>query len=220
MDPQFKTSFIPKKPILDTTSELRTSAPINLFSLLSTILFIVVIFLGGGVFFYKSILADQIGKNKEVLERAKDAFEPELIEQIIRLDSRIETSKKLLSSHLALTPFFDFLSTVTLRTVRFRDFSFAYLAPDKIMVEMKGEAQSYASVALQSDLLNSQKFLKDTVVGDMSLEPTGTVSFRVTSVIDPSLVSYAQSLARNMAPSDEGLDLEIEAEPTATTTTP
>ncbi|MEK7596779.1 MAG: hypothetical protein AAB450_01555 [Patescibacteria group bacterium] len=195
MDPQFKTSFIPKKPIVAPAGGYSAPSTINLFSLLAMTLFIIALVLSGAVFFYKSLLAKQIESNKATLERAKGAFDPELIERIIRLDTRIETSKKLLADHLAISPFFDFLSTVTLHTVRFKDFSFSYLSKNKIKVEMKGQAESYASIALESDLLNSQKYLKDTIVSDMALEPSGLVSFKVEATIDPSLVSYSATIA-------------------------
>lgn len=192
------------------------SSSINLFSLLAITLFVIAIVLSGGAFFYKGLLASQIDANKASLDRAKSAFEPEIIDQIIRLDTRIETSKKLLTSHLAVTPFFDFLSTVTLSTVRFKDFSFSYLASDKIGAEMKGQAESYASVALESDLLNAQKNLKDVIISDMALEPNGTVSFKVQMTVDPGLVSYAAALKKNAAlvPQNTG------ATTTATTTNP
>lgn len=189
MDPRFQTSFIPKKPIM-SQSGVRSSAPINLFSLIGTVLFIATLALGGGAYFYQSVLEKQIAENKASLDLAKDAFDPQLINQIVRLDTRIETTKKLLASHISVTPLFDYISTITLKSVRFRNFSFAYLAPDKVVVTMQGQGQGYASVALQSDLLNQQKYLRETVVGDMNLEPTGLVSFSVSTIIDPILVSY------------------------------
>lgn len=188
MDPRLQSSFIPKKPIVATPT--RAASSINLFSLVSTVLFIAAIAVSAGAFFYEKLLVKQVEANKQTLERAKGAFDPELIREIVRLDSRIETGKKLLSSHVAVTPLFDFLSSVTLRSVRFRDFSFTYGAQDKILVTMKGQAQSYAAVALQSDLLNSQKALKDTILSDMTLEPTGLVSFNVSTTVDRSVVSY------------------------------
>ena len=197
MDPRFQTSFIPKKPIVANTG--RSSAPINLFSLLSTIIFIAALALSGGVFFYKNLVTKEIAQNKATLERAKGAFDPELIQKIIRLDNRIETSKQLLSSHLAVTPIFDFISSITLKTVRFKDFNFAYLAPDKIQVSMRGQAQSYSSVALQSDVLSSQKLLKNTIVSDMALEAAGTVGFNVSTIIDPSLLSYQTTVSRGQS---------------------
>lgn len=188
-----QTSFIPKKPIVASSKMGSTSAsaPINLFTLLATILFIVAIALSGGVYFYKGLVVKQIETDRATLERAKGAFDPELINQIVRLDSRIETSKKLFASHVAVTPLFDFLSSITLRSVRFKDFSFSYLSPNEITVSMRGQAQGYAAVALQSDLFDSQKGLSDTVIGDMALDPSGLVNFSVSTTIDPNIVSYS-----------------------------
>lgn len=192
MDPRFQTSFIPKKPIVAQPG--RTASPINLFSLLATVVFIVALALSGGVFFYKQLTQKQIDANKVSLEKAKGAFEPETINQIVRLDTRLETGRKLLAGHIAVTPFFDYLSSITLKSVRFKTFEFTYLAKDKIQVEMMGQARDYASVALQSDLLNSQKDLKNTLIGDMSLESAGTIAFKVETLVDPRLLSYASSI--------------------------
>ncbi len=198
MDPQFRTSFIPKKPITVATS--RSTPTIGLFALLATVLFIVAIALSGGVFFYQKLLTGQIATDKASFEKAKGAFEPDTINQISRLDTRIETAKQILASHLAVTPFFDFLSGVTLKTVRFKDFSFSYLAADKIVVLMKGQATSYASVALESDLLNTQKKLTDVSLTDLALDPAGTVSFNASMTVDPSLVSYSKASLSAPAP--------------------
>lgn len=194
-----QTSFIPKKPIVASPKMGSASAPINLLSLLATVLFIVSIALSGGVYFYKSLVMKQIEADKATLERAKGAFDPELINQIVRLDSRIETSKKLFGSHTAVTPLFDFLSSITLRSVRFKDFSFTYLSPKEITVAMRGQAQGYASVALQSDVLNRQKGLSEVAIGDMALDPSGLVNFSVMTTIDPSIISYEAALGGSAA---------------------
>jgi len=195
MDPRLQTSFIPKKPIL-AQQETRSPRTINLLSLLATILFVLAVAISAATFLYNNLLIKQIAANKDSLDKARGAFDPELIQQMIRRDTRIETSKNLLKSHLSITPFFDLLASITLKSVRFRDFSFTYLASDKILVSMKGQARDYASVALESDLLNQQKYLKGTVLGDMSLEPTGTVGFTVSTTVDPALISYQAALSR------------------------
>ncbi|HEY0907930.1 MAG TPA: hypothetical protein VGE35_01130 [Candidatus Paceibacterota bacterium] len=192
MDPRFQTSFIPKKPIVAQPG--RAPSSVNLFSLLATIVFIVALALSGGVYFYKELTQKQIDANKVSLEKAKGAFEPETINQIVRLDTRLENGKKILGNHIAVTPFFDFLSSITLKTVRFKTFEFNYLAKDKIQVFMTGQARDYASVALQSDLFDAQKYLKNTLVSDMSLDSAGTISFKVDTIVDPSLLSYAASI--------------------------
>lgn len=198
MDPQFRTSFIPKKPITAVAS--KPTSTVSLFALLSTVLFIVAVALSGGVFFYQGLIAKQIDADKASLDRARGAFDPDLINRIVRLDSRIENGKKLVSSHVAVTPLFDLLSRMTLPSVRFREFSFQYLAPDKIQVIMKGQAQSYTAVALESDTINGQKAFKNTVFSDMSLDPQGTVSFNAVTTIDQSLLTYSSTLFSAAAP--------------------
>lgn len=177
------------------SSGTRAPSTINLFSLLATVLFLVAIALSAGVYFYRGVVQKQIDSASSSLDRAKAAFDPDTINQITRLDTRIEAGKALLGSHVSVTPLFDFLSSVTLKTVRFRDFSFSYLAADKIAVSMKGQAVSYAAVALESDLLNSKKQLKNTILSDMALDTQGTVSFSVSTTIDPKLLSYAPTIA-------------------------
>ena len=199
MDPRFQTSFIPKKPITATSSVWEKT--VNIFSLVATVLFIVSVAFSGGVFFYEKLVADQIKTNEVNLNKSKSHFDPNLIENVKRLDTRIETSKKLLSSHVSVTPFFGFLSSVTLKSVRFKDISFSYLSGDKVVVLMKGQAQSYEAVALQSDLLEEQSNLNDTVISDMALEAAGTVSFNVTTTVNSNLLSYSKNVLGQTASS-------------------
>ncbi|MDE1874786.1 MAG: hypothetical protein KGI79_00610 [Patescibacteria group bacterium] len=199
MDPQFHASFIPKKPI--TTSANRSPATINLFSLLAAVIFIVALALAGGVFFYNNLVQKQIASDQDSFQRAQAAFEPSTVDQIVRLDTRLNIAKKLLASHIAVTPFFSFLSTVTLQTVRFKDFSFSYLTPSQIVVDMHGQATSYQAVALESDLLSSQKQLHNVVVSDLALDQTGAVTFSVAMNVDPSLISYGANIPASAVPS-------------------
>lgn len=190
MDPRFQqTSFIPKKPMV-TPQKVKSSAPISVLSLIATIFFIGAVALAGGMFFYKELVKNQIEEAKKTLEAEKAAYIPDEIEYLIRLDARLTASKQLLQNHVAVTPFFQFLGNNTLNSVRFRDFVFTYLAPDKIQVEMKGVAQNYPSIALQSDLFNEQDELSETVFSDLAVETNGLRSFKVVTIIDPRLVSY------------------------------
>jgi hypothetical protein len=208
MESHFQTSFIPKKPVM-ATSPSRSKAPINLFSLIATIFFIAALALSGGVFFYKGLIIKQIEENKAALEAAKTAYDPEAIQELIRLDSRLEAGKNLLNSHVAVTPLFNFLSSVTLKSIRFKDFTFTYLASDKIQVAMKGQAQNYTSIALQSDLFNEQKNLKNTSFGDLALDPSGSITFSVSTTIDPGLTSYASTIQPINSTEETQLDAEI-----------
>lgn len=188
MDPRFQTSFIPKKPLISTTKP--SSKTINLFALVATLIFVSTIALAVGVYFYNNLLLSQITDSKATLERAKGAFEPDTINKIVRLDNRINVAEGLLNNHIASSYLFDVISRVTLKTVRFKNLNYQYLAKDKILVDMKGQAQSFTSVALESDALNAEKALKNPVIGDLALDALGTVSFSVTATIDPTAIVY------------------------------
>lgn len=190
MDPRFQTSFIPKKPIVTQSNSIAPSS-INLVTLIATVIFVVVLALSGAAYFYKGLIVKQIEADKATLGRARDAFDPKLIAQIVRLDNRIETARKLMASHISVNPLFQFISSITLQSVRFRDFDFSYAGPDKIQVSMTGQAQNYASVALQSDELYKQKSFQNVSIGDMALDRSGVISFKVSATVDSKLLSYS-----------------------------
>ncbi len=215
MDPRFQTSFIPKKPIVSVPGG--SPKTINLFALLATVLFIGTIILAGGVFFYKGYLEKGLEQDIKNLEEARKEDDPNLIQMVIRLDSRIETADKLINSHVAVSPFFNYLSTITLKSVRFRDFSFAYLDKNTVTVSLAGEAQGYEAVALQSDLLVKQKELSNVIIGDLSLKDNGRVEFSVTANVEPKLLSYADLHKEDEKPKST-TQTQNKAAGTATTT--
>lgn len=178
-------------------AQSRVSAPanINLFALIATVIFVTTLAAGGAAFFYKNLLAKQIEADKASLERARGAFDPELINQIVRFDTRIETAKKLLQSHVSVGPLFQFIADITLPSVRFNNFEFTYLSPEEVQVSMTGQARNYASVALQSDVLNEQKNLTEVTIGDMDLGNAGDISFSVSAKVSPELLRYSSTLS-------------------------
>jgi hypothetical protein len=221
MDPRFQTSFIPKKPIVSAPGGGPKS--INFFALLATVIFVGSLLLTGGVFFYKSYLEKGLKEDQAKLEAARKDDDPNLIKKVIRLDSRIETSEKLIASHIAVSPFFNYLSTITLRSVRFKDFDFSYLNKDNITVSLAGEAQGYEAVALQSDLLVEQEELSNVIIGDLALRDNGRVEFSVNATVKPALLSYAAMYKDDPKGAGSGQNktqTQNKATSTATTTRP
>ena len=103
MEVKMQTSFIPKKPITETTNE---GSGVSLFLLLSIIVFIVAVALAAAVFLWQKSLVAQIEKDKQALVDTKKTYEEGTIEELIRLNDRIEESKNLLAKHIAVTPVF------------------------------------------------------------------------------------------------------------------
>ena len=157
MDQNFQTSFIPKKPL--TEERATVSRPVSLLTLVSLFIFFTVIVASAGLFFYKSILTKNMAQMATDLDLAKNRFEPSKITQLQVLDKRLHASTEILSNHISISPIFDALQALTLKTVRYTKFSYDFGTDKKniITVQMSGQAIGYRSIALQSDLFTKNK---------------------------------------------------------------
>jgi hypothetical protein len=146
---------------------------------------------------YTKYLETNIAASKETINSQKQALDPELVKQIVRLDNRIKTARKLIDSHLAVSHLFDQLGEVTIPSVRFKKFDFSFLGKDKVTVEMTGQSTGFSAVALQSDVINNTPLFIGPMVGGLGLEPAGTVAFTFSAGIESSSLyfkKYAQAL--------------------------
>ncbi len=194
MEVKMQTSFIPKKPIIENNSP---SSGMSLFLLLSVIIFIVVIALAGGVWLWQSSLVKQIEKDKIDLIAAKASYEEDTINPLIRLDDRIEESKKLLANHLAISPVFTMLEKNVLRNIRLKNLKFSFTESDKIQIDLSGIATNYDALSKQSDAFGGEtlrKFIYNPVVSDFNPTPDGSISFNFSALINTNLVSYKNTL--------------------------
>ncbi len=189
-----QTSFIPKKPLVSTQEVSHRGSTISFFSLISIVIFVVSLAGAGGVYAWSRILTQQEITNQETLKKARDAFDPSLILELKKVSNRLTLSKQVLSSHIALSEFFKIVEAMTLKSVRFKNFSFSH-TDKEIRVTMSGEAENFSSIALQSDVLGKSKDITDPIISNLALETNGNVSFEFTGTIDPKLLSYASSVA-------------------------
>ncbi len=199
MPPQVPTSFIPKKP-LDTGNAYHESGGVGFFFFIALFIFIASLVAGGGVFAYQGFLTSSIASKSASLQAAEGAFDLATVQDLIRLDSRINNANVLLSSHVAPSGIFNFLSQQTLANVQFTDFQYALQSDGTASIIMAGVADSFSSVALQSDQFGASKLLKDVVFFDIKVGTNGTVSFSVAATIDPSLINYGKNLGSMPAP--------------------
>ena len=192
MDSGLQSSFIPKRPIAQSVGPTRVT--ISFFTVISLVLFFVAVAGSLGVFFYEKYLGQRIAEADADLVRAQGAFDPTVIKTMIRLDARMTSAKTLLASHTALSPLFDILGKSTLKqSVRFKTLN-VESAPDKIALTMKGQATGFTAIALQSDAFGKDKRLKNPLLSDLALDPTGAVSFTFTATVDPSVLVYKNTV--------------------------
>ncbi len=226
MDPRFQSSFIPKKPI---DLNPRQHRPVNLVSLVTTIVLIATFAAAGGVFLYQNYLNGRIADDQKSLNLTQGQFDTSTINQLIRLNSRINVSKSLLASHVEFSNIFTLLEQDTIQTVRFSSFNLSSGDQGNISLTMNGEALSFSDVAVQTGVFERSTYIKNFAVGSLSVEPSGAVSFTMNMIIVPSLVTYSPttSIVNSVAPSQTTAPTtpvapvnSITLPPAATTTAP
>ena len=190
METKFQTSFIPKQPV--TAEAPRHTSVTSLFFLFGFIIFMASIAAAGGVFIYGQVIHKNIQQGTAQLTINRNAFDPNTISQITRLNDRINSADYLLKKHKSVSTLFLVLSNATLKNVRFTDFNYVGI-DDKISLTMKGQATSYETVALQAKEFtnpNLKNVFRSPLFGDLTLDTQGNVSFSFTTNIDPFLVDY------------------------------
>ena len=165
----------------------------DLLILISIVLCVASVILAIGVFLYVQFLQSQSSSKQAQLERAKQAFEPALIQQLTRLDDRMKAGDKILASHMAPTVFFHVLEQLTLQTVSFSTLDFEANDPQQMTLKMAGLAESVNSVALQADYLSKSGVITSPIFSNIGRQVNG-VHFDLSALINPLSVRYSQLL--------------------------
>lgn len=186
----------------------------GLIVLLAIFVFVGSLIAAGGTFLYGRFLERSLESKKQSLETARGAYDPGVIEDLIRLDTRIIEARVLLTKHVAPSAIFAFLSEQTLTDVQFSSFDYVLKEDGSASVQLKGHAGDFPTVALQSDQFGASRMLKDVVFSDIAIQELG-VSFSVSATIEPANLLYSKYLgvAVTLPPPDQ-------PEPLLGTTTP
>ncbi len=200
-DIKFQTSFIPKKPVADLQ---KRRGSLSLFTLVSVIVFLITLGVAGWVYLEKSILTKQIADEQTVIETNRSGLVTDsvTIEDLIRLDSRINVANALLANHVAVSPIFNFLQARTLQNIRFTNFHFSSLSTDVsgqtgVTIQMSGQAQNFRMVASQADEFGKPEWkniIKEPAISSLNLNADGSVSFVFTAFIVPDYILYKNAL--------------------------
>lgn len=193
MPPQAPPSFIPKKP-LDTGPAYRAPGGVGFLLFISLVIFIASVVGAGGVFAWEKVTASSITSKSESLRKAEGAFNISTVEDLIRMSARLDSAGTLLAAHVAPSAIFSFLSQQTLQHVQFTTFNYTLGSDNTASINMSGVADSFSSVALQSDQFGASKVLKDVIFSDIKNNVGGSVTFSVAATMDASLINYGKNL--------------------------
>ena len=188
----------------DRTPRTQRRSPFLFLNLIGAGILIVTVVAAGGIFLLKSYTESSIASKKQSLDRQRAAFEPATIEELLRLDKRLNASSGLLKTHTALTLLFNDLETRTGENVRFKTFKYEPGGPNRFVVSMNGIAKSFNAVALQSDSLGKSNVMKDPIFSNLNLDQGGDVVFDFSADIDPARINYG-SLVAGVGAAEQGL---------------
>jgi hypothetical protein len=199
MDPTAQNSFIPKKNLDAGMSRHGRGAGTGLVLLVSILFFITSLVAAGGIFVYKGVLKGQITSKGDSLALNEKAFDSAVIQKLLRMDQRLNEAGELLQNHIAPSAIFAYLSQQTLERVQLTGFSYE-IKDGAATISLKGQADSFSSIALQSDQFAASKVLKDIIFSGVDVDAaTGKVGFTVEASIIPSLIQYSSVLSASPA---------------------
>lgn len=197
MESGIQSSFIPHdaaQPVVARTAPANNKGLSDLLLLLSIVLLVASGALGAAVFLYDQYAQSSAASKLDQLKRARQAFEPSLIQELTRLDDRMRAAEQVLGNHVAPTAFFQALQQSTLSTVSFTTLNFDGGDSQHLALKMTGVAQSVNSIALQADLFSKSGIVSNPIFSDITRQADG-VHFTLNALINPQAVNYQHVLS-------------------------
>ncbi len=195
MEQEFRTTFIPKKPVTEApvTSSVRVPVgkPAGILFTLSVLILIISGILGGGVYVYHKTATDKTKNLLAQIQIIEQRLESESIQTFALLDKRIKNAETLLRQHAVMYPIYRSIEKTALPQVRYTKMDTSLNSESgMIIVNLSGEADSYRSIALQSQSLGSDQKFKNILFSNFVVTPLGQVTFDVSLSINKSDLLY------------------------------
>ncbi len=209
MDAQ--TSFIPKRT-LDTQARIQRADTVSIFTVLSTIVFFVVLLGAGAMFLWQRSLFSEVKNAEAQLVQQRQSFDEAQIADLVSLDTRLRIGAELLGNRLYTSKILQLLNANTISTVRFSKLSIdpSLVDKTKLRINLSGQARDYASIALQSDIFSK---LSGTVLeydfSNLTLDQAGNVVFDMTAIFDKRAVRFdaqVEQVSGDQALSEQGIN--------------
>lgn len=205
METKFQTSFIPKKPLVSDQRIITNNGGTSILMVIASILFLISV--AGAIF--TVVWINVLNKDREGYTKGLADMESKFpiadIENLRKINAKIDLSKQLLKNHLAIEEIFSIVSQLTTEEVRFNSFSFSAPAKDTdgINITLSGVAKNYFAIAFQSDVFGSSdkygsnKILKNPVVSGVNEQENGTISFGFSATLNPDDIRFQKLMKAN-----------------------
>lgn len=208
METKFQTSFIPKKPIIQQETTHVAHSSTSIVMVIGVICLLASLAAAAFTFVAKGYLTKTQDQYKIDLTKNEERLNDPLIEDLRRANAKIDLAKQLIKNHAAVSKTLDIIAALTAERVYFT--SFDLLAPepgrgdDSYRIAMKGIADSFNSIAFQSDVFGrstkfgTNKTLKNPILSDLTTDNNGDVNFNFTAQIPSTEISYEKILLEEL----------------------
>jgi len=190
MEPAGQPSFIPHDAGESKAARRSSEGGLwDLLLMLGIVALAVSCALAAGVFVYQQYLKTSINRSLDRLREAREQFDPSLVNQLTRLDNRMQSADDLLATHLAPSAFFSVLDQITAQTVAYQGLEMEVNDPRRITLKMSGVARSVNSIAFQADLLSQSGVFTSPIFSNLDRQKDG-VHFSLNSLIDATKINF------------------------------
>lgn len=192
MEQEFRTTFIPKKPVIESpvSSGVPVSRPVGIIFVLSLIILLITAVIGGGIYVYQKIEIERVAQLRTEVENIQKKLDVNAVKEFTLLDKRLKNADMLLGQHLVTYPLYEILESSTLPAVRYTKLDIAFNEAKDLVVNVSGESDGYRSIALQSQALAKNPNLKNIIFSNFVVTPRGQVSFDVAFSIAKGDITY------------------------------
>lgn len=207
MEPKFNTSFIPKKSLKadivggtrgggGSYVKRRTVRGPGFFLML--LVFIVSVSASIGMFVLIKSVESNIQTKTKTLNSQKDLFNSDDIDMLVKAQVHLDSAKKLLKNHVAVTELFNLLEDITLKSVQYTKLEYED-SGDDIVATITGTTKGFKEVALQTaeyrNKKNASGGLRSPVLKELERDSENkTVDFTVDVSVDRFFVSFSEAV--------------------------
>jgi len=192
VDPKFRSSFIPKKPLpVKSSGKVKQHHSFNLVIFLAAILFIAAIGLTGAAFFYENVMETRVNEKGNELNSKKNSLDLGSVEAYRALGKRLEAAQTLMNTHKAVSKLFHTLNEKTLHNISYTGIDIKdTLNGLNPAVEIEGLASSFNALTVQTDVFRRENIIKDMEFSEISLDGSGNVLFVIRGKLTGNELLY------------------------------
>ncbi len=208
MEQEFRTTFIPKKPVATAPVSSRGSGggPTGILFTLGLLILIITVALAGGVYFFEKVENEKTITLQNKIKELERTLETNVIQEFNVLDKRFRNADTLLKQHAVFYPIFRILESSALPEVRFTKLDISLNESGDVIANLSGESDGYRSIALQSQALSKNKALKNIIFSNFVVTPRSLVSFDMSFTVTKSDLIYAKYIIETPAVTEYKID--------------